>query len=120
MSLEIAYQDDGKPTTLKLPLYNGLRLGRAQLGDKRISETHAIFEQRGGTWYVHDCSTNGSWLNEVKLLKDGPGLALRDGDVRTAPSPPHNGPYILSGNVVFPDCLKLNCFHCLGRREVES
>ena len=54
MSLEIAYQDDGKPKTLKLPLYNGLRLGRAQLGDKRISETHAIFEQRGGTGYVHD------------------------------------------------------------------
>ena len=58
MSLEIlCLAEDGKPKTLKLPLYDGLRLGRTQLGDKRISETHAIFKQQGGTWYVHDCST---------------------------------------------------------------
>ena len=37
MSLEIlCLAEDGKPKTLKLPLYDGLRLGRTQLGDKRI------------------------------------------------------------------------------------
>ena len=90
MSLHITYQDGGKPKTLTLPLVSGLELGRGLLLEPRISMRHLVFTQRGTMWYVHDCSTNGAWLNGARLVKNGAGHALRDGDVRTLPSPPHN------------------------------
>ena len=47
-----------------------------------ISRKHATIELRHGHVYVHDHSSNGTWLNGERLLRDGPGICLRYDDVR--------------------------------------
>ena len=82
------------------PLADEFVLGRAgdlRLGDARVSRQHAKVYQQGGVYLVTDLgSSNGTFLNEVKLEEPRP---LSDGDVvrvgpfkmrfeQEAPAPP--------------------------------
>lgn len=49
--------------------------------DRRVSRCHAMFVLRGEQWYlVDDFSTNGTWLNGVKLIP-GEQYPIKVGDV---------------------------------------
>ncbi|MCG7497888.1 FHA domain-containing protein [Vibrio sp. Of7-15] len=48
--------------------------------NKYISGTHALITTYGGMFYISDVSTNGTFVNGTKILKNQP-VALHDGDV---------------------------------------
>ncbi len=64
------------------PLADGLRGGRAtdaavSLADDLVSERHFVIQRRGAEWWISDeGSTNGVWVNGVKLAEK----QLRAGD----------------------------------------
>ena len=48
--------------------------------DLAISKRHAIIEMKNGDYVIRDCqSTNGTWLNGVRLARQA--TALHDGDI---------------------------------------
>lgn len=40
------------------------------LSDPQISKIHGIIEWENGKWFIRDLSTNGTWLNQEKLIKN--------------------------------------------------
>ena len=53
-----------------------------RIADARISRKHATFEWRHGHAFIHDHSSDGTWLNGVRLVSGGRGSVLRYDDVR--------------------------------------
>lgn len=54
--------------------FKPVTVGRAdnnelQLRDDRVSRNHAVFWAEDGKWHVRDDSTNGTWLNHVKVAE---------------------------------------------------
>ena len=52
------------------------------INEARISRKHATIELRHGHVFIHDHSSNGTWLNGVLLVSGGRGSVLRYNDVR--------------------------------------
>lgn len=46
-----------------------------------ISRTHAIIEWKDKQWFIRDLSTNGTWVNSHKLVKDQPHKLRLDDNI---------------------------------------
>jgi pSer/pThr/pTyr-binding forkhead associated (FHA) protein len=82
----VIHPNDGRPRTLRLDA--SMVIGRApdaelRLDDTFVSSQHARIFGRNGSWYVEDLgSTNGTFVNEQKLLAPAmvqPGDSIRVG-----------------------------------------
>jgi pSer/pThr/pTyr-binding forkhead associated (FHA) protein len=51
------------------------------INSPEISRTHAIIEWKDKQWFIRDLSTNGTWVNSYKLLKDQPHKLQVDDNV---------------------------------------
>ena len=85
-SVLVVHLDGQKPRTR--PLDGSTTLGRGvecelRLDDTYVSQQHARIFDRGGNWYVEDLgSTNGTFVNEQKLVAPAmltPGDKIRVG-----------------------------------------
>jgi len=85
-SVLVVHLDGQKPRTT--PLDGSTTLGRGvecelRLDDTYVSQQHARIFDRGGNWYVEDLgSTNGTFVNEQKLVAPAmltPGDKIRVG-----------------------------------------
>ena len=82
----VVHPHDGRPRTLRLDA--SMVIGRApeaelRLDDTFVSSQHARIFGRNGSWYVEDLgSTNGTFVNEQKLMAPAmvqPGDSIRVG-----------------------------------------
>ncbi|HSL11234.1 MAG TPA: FHA domain-containing protein [Actinomycetota bacterium] len=82
----LVHPHDGRPRTLRLDA--SMVIGRSpeaelRLDDTFVSSQHARIFGRNGSWYVEDLgSTNGTFVNEQKLLAPAmvqPGDSIRVG-----------------------------------------
>jgi adenylate cyclase len=82
LRLELRYSDEAPRVVFPR---GSLRVGRLSdndlvLGDRMVSGSHLVFEQRDDGWWVRDLgSRNGTTINGVRVDSQ----ALRDGDVVT-------------------------------------
>ena len=53
-----------------------------QINNQCISRKHATIEKRHGYVFIHDHSTNGTWLNGKRVVSGGRGAVVRYDDVR--------------------------------------
>lgn len=64
--------DSGRPQEKRF--FKAISIGREekndiQLHDERVSRHHAVFWAEDGKWYIRDHSTNGTYLNHVRLTE---------------------------------------------------
>ena len=87
-ALDITLSTSSGEQTTRFPLsMQRTTIGRLpsnaiQIIHRCISREHATIEFRHGHLYVHDHSSVGTWLNQTRLVRDGPGSVLRYDDVR--------------------------------------
>ena len=80
----LIHPHDGKPRTVRLDA--SMVIGRApeaelRLDDTFVSSQHARIFGRNGSWYVEDLgSTNGTFVNEQKLM--GPAMVQPGDSIR--------------------------------------
>jgi hypothetical protein len=65
---------DGTGQPVEKRFFKAISIGREekndiQLFDERISRHHAVFWAEEGKWFVKDHSTNGTYLNHVRLTE---------------------------------------------------
>ena len=65
---------DGTGRQQEKRFFKAISVGRedkndVQLMDDRVSRHHAVFWAEEGKWYIKDHSTNGTYLNHVKLTE---------------------------------------------------
>ena len=80
----VVHPHDGRPRTLRLDA--SMVIGRASDAELRLEDTfassqHARIFGRNGSWYVEDLgSTNGTFVNEQKLM--GPAMVQPGDSIR--------------------------------------